>query len=73
MFSNKPMSRLDRDIDYLLPQDISDFAKDLGHDGGWFIESRPINGLWTSSGEISLRWSAFKMSIPCGTTYDVQG
>lgn len=55
MFSNKPMSRLDRDIDYLLPQDISDFAKDLGHDGGGFIESRPINGLWTSSGEISLR------------------
>lgn len=30
MFSNKPMSRLDSDPDYLLTQYISDFAKYLG-------------------------------------------
>ncbi len=42
MFSNKPMSRLDRDIDYLLPQDISDFAKDLGHDGGDSLNRVPL-------------------------------
>ena len=33
MFSNKPMSRLDSDPDYLLTQYISDFAKYLGDDG----------------------------------------
>ena len=33
MFSNKPMSRLESDPDYLLTQYISDFAKYLGDDG----------------------------------------